>query len=202
MFIRNENFKQYIHRYPVVSTLLTVNLAIYILTLIPKLGDEVFYFGISVNGAIMQGEWWRIITAMFLHGGFMHVLFNMFSLFLFGPELEKMAGKVRFLAIYFLSGIGGGLATLLTQDPMYATVGASGALFGIFGAFGAILYRYRHTMPELRQIMLPLIVISVILTFLQSNVNAASHIGGLATGFVLGLFFFKRKPTVVWRNRA
>ncbi|WP_431028219.1 rhomboid family intramembrane serine protease [Lysinibacillus sp. LZ02] len=202
MFIRNENFKQYIHSYPVVSTLLTINLAIYILTLIPKLGDEVFYFGMSINGAIIQGEWWRIITAMFLHGGFMHVLFNMFSLFLFGPELEKMAGKTRFLAIYFLSGIGGGLATVLTQDAIYKTVGASGALFGIFGAFGAILYRYRHAMPQLRQIMLPLIVISVILTFLQSNVNAASHIGGLATGFVLGLFFFKRKPTVVWRNHA
>ncbi len=197
MFIRNENFKQYINAYPVVSTLITINLAIYIMTLIPKLGDEIFYFGVSVNGLIVQGEWWRIVTSMFLHGGLMHILFNMFSLFLFGPELEKMAGKRRFLVLYFLSGIGGGLATLATQNALYASVGASGALFGIFGAFGALLFRYRNSLPQLRQIILPIIVISVIMTFLQPNVNAASHIGGLATGFVIGLFFFKPRPTAV-----
>ena len=201
MFIRNENFKQYIHAYPVVSILITINLVAYIMTLLPGLGDEIFYRGMSINGFILEGEWWRIITSMFLHGGFMHVLFNMFSLFLFGPELEKIAGKTRFLAIYLLAGIGGGLATLLTQNMMYASVGASGAIFGIFGAFAAILYRYRHTMPQLRQVILPIIVISVILTFLQPNVNETSHIGGLATGFILGMFFFKPKPTAVWRNR-
>ena len=201
MFIRNENFKQYIHAYPVVSTLIAINLVAYMMTLIPLLGDRIFYLGMSINGLVLEGEWWRIITAMFLHGGFMHILFNMFSLFLFGPELEKMAGKTRFLAIYFLAGIGGGLATVLTQHAMYATVGASGALFGIFGAYGSILYRYRHSMPQLRQVILPIIVISVILTFLQSNVNATSHIAGLATGFVIGLFFFKPKPIAVSHNR-
>lgn len=202
MFIRNENFKQYIHAYPVVSILITINLVAYIMTLLPGLGDDIFYLGMSVNGFILEGEWWRIITSMFLHGGFMHVLFNMFSLFLFGPELEKIAGKTRFLTIYLLSGIGGGLATLLTQYLGYASVGASGAIFGIFGAFAAILYRYRHSMPQLRQVILPIIVISVILTFLQPNVNETGHIGGLVTGFILGMFFFKPKPTVVWRNRS
>ncbi len=201
MFIRNENFKQYINAYPVVATLITINLAIFIMTLIPNLGEEIFYYGVSVNGWILQGEWWRIITAMFLHGGWMHILFNMFSLFLFGPELEQIAGKVRFLAIYFLSGIGGGLATLLTQDAIYTSVGASGAIFGIFGAFGAILFRYRNSVPQLRQIILPIIVISVVMTFLQPNVNAASHIGGLATGFVIGSFFFNSKPTATWGKR-
>ena len=202
MFIRNENFKQYINAYPVVSILIAINLVIYIIGLIPGVGDDIFYFGVSVNGLILEGEWWRIITSMFLHGGFMHVLLNMFSLFLFGPELEKIAGKTRFLAIYLLSGIGGGLATLLTQHAMYATVGASGAIFGIFGAYAAILYRYRHSMPQLRQVILPIIIISVILTFLQPDVNEAGHIGGLATGFIIGMFFFKPKPTVVWRNRS
>ena len=202
MFIRNENFKQYINAYPVVSILIAINLVIYIIGLIPGVGDDIFYFGVSVNGLILEGEWWRIITSMFLHGGFMHVLLNMFSLFLFGPELEKIAGKTRFLAIYLLSGIGGGLATLLTQHAMYATVGASGAIFGIFGAYAAILYRYRHSMPQLRQVILPIIIISVILTFLQPDVNEAGHIGGLATGFIIGMFFFKPKPTVVWHNRS
>ena len=202
MFIRNENFKQYINAYPVVSILIAINLVVYIVTLLPRLGDEIFYLGISINGLILEGEWWRVITSMFLHGDFMHVLLNMFSLFLFGPELEKIAGKTRFLAIYFLSGIAGGLATLLTQHAMYATVGASGAIFGIFGAFASILYRHRHSMPQLRQVILPIIIISVILTFLQSNVNEAGHIGGLVTGFIIGLFFFKPKSKVVWRNRS
>lgn len=201
MFIRNENFKQYINAYPVVSILIAINFLIHIFTLIPGLKQEIFTFGMSINGLILEGEWWRVITSMFLHGDFMHVLFNMFSLFLFGPELEKIAGKARFLTIYFLSGIGGGLATLLTQDMLYASVGASGALFGIFGAFGAILFRYRHSMPQLRQVILPIIIISVILTFLQPDVNEASHIGGLATGFVIGMFFFKPKLTVVRHNR-
>lgn len=201
MFIRNENFKQYINAYPVVSILIATNLVVYIMTLLPSLGDRIFYLGMSINGLILEGEWWRVITSMFLHGGFMHILFNMFSLFLFGPELEKIAGKARFLTIYFLSGIGGGLATLLAQNALYATVGASGAIFGIFGAFGAILFRYRHSMPQLRQVILPIIIISVILTFLQPNVNETGHIGGLVTGFILGMFFFKPKPTVVWRNR-
>lgn len=200
MFIRNENFKQYINAYPAVATLITINLAIFIMTLIPNLGEEIFSFGVSINGLITQGEWWRIVTAMFLHGGWMHILFNMFSLFLFGPELERIAGKMRFLAIYFLSGIGGGLVTLAIPDPFYASVGASGAIFGIFGAFGAILVRYRNSLPQLRQIILPIIVISVIMTFLQAGVNAASHIGGLATGFVIGLFFFKPKPIATWKR--
>ena len=197
MFIRNENFKQYINAYPVVSTLITINLAIYIMTLIPKLGDEIFLFGMSVNGWILHGEWWRIVTSIFLHQGWMHILFNMISLFLFGPELEKLVGKMRFFVIYLLSGVAGGIATLLTQDAIYATVGASGAIFGIFGAFGALMVRYGNSLPQLRQIILPLIVISVIMTFVQKDVNATGHIGGLATGFVIGLFFFKPKPTSV-----
>ena len=83
----------------------------------------------------------------FYTAGFMHVLFNMFSLFLFGPELEKIAGKMRFLTIYFLAGIFGSAATFVTQDAMYASVGASGAIFGIIGAFGALVYYTRKFIP-------------------------------------------------------
>ena len=110
MFIRRENFKQYIKLYPVVSSIIAINFIVFIITLIPGIGKEILYAGMSVNAFIAAGEWWRIITSMFLHAGFSHVLFNMFSLFLFGPELEKIAGKIRFLTIYFLAGIFGGAA--------------------------------------------------------------------------------------------
>lgn len=197
MFLRNENFKQYINAYPVVSILLAINLLVFIITSIPGIGDTVFTAGISVNGWILDGEWWRLVTAMFLHGGFMHVLMNMFSLFVFAPELEKFVGKGKFIIIYFLAGLAGGMLTLLTQDASYASVGASGAIFGIFGAYGAILLRFRNLVPQLRQVILPIIIISIIMTFLSTGINITAHIGGMVTGFIVGLFFFKPKPKAV-----
>lgn len=203
MFIRTENFKQYTKLYPVVSTLIGLNLIGFLLTSVPVIGDQIYFEGMHINGFISEGEIWRAFTSMFLHAGFLHLLFNMFSLYLFGPELERMAGKARFLTIYLLAGLGGSLLTymLYIDNPMYASVGASGAIFGIFGAYASILVRYYKSTPQLRQILLPIIVISVILTFLQSNVNAASHIGGLITGFMLGMFYFTKQNMLRWRNR-
>lgn len=202
MFIRRENFKQYIRLYPVVSSLIAINLVVYLLTLIPGFGRNLLYMGMSVNALIAQGEWWRIITSMFLHLGFTHVLFNMFSLFLFGPELEKIAGKMRFLTIYFLAGIFGIAASFLIEDPTYASVGASGAIYGMFGAFAALVYYTRHLFPQLKQIILPLIVFSVIMTFLMPNINIPAHIGGLITGFILGFVYFNPKNMVRWREKS
>jgi len=203
MFIRTENFKQYTKLYPVVSTLIALNLIAFLLKYVPGFGDRIYFEGMHINGLIAEGEIWRAFTSMFLHAGFLHLLFNMFSLYLFGPELEKLAGKARFLTIYLLAGIGGSLLTyvLYIDNPIYASVGASGAIFGIFGAYAAVLVRHYKTTPQLRQILLPIIVISVILTFLQSNVNEASHIGGLITGFILGMFYFTHKNMMRWRNR-
>lgn len=200
MFIRTESFQQYIRLYPIVSIIIAINILVFVLMSLPGIGDQILFAGMSVNGLIAQGEWWRVITSMFLHGGFMHVLFNMFSLFLFGPELEKIAGKIRFLTIYFLSGIFGSAATFVTQDAYYASVGASGAIFGIIGAFGALVYYTRHVMPQLRQIILPIIGVSIIMTFLQPNINISAHLGGMAAGFLLGLVYFKPKNITRWRN--
>lgn len=201
MFIRRENFKQYIKLYPIVSTLIGINVIIYLLITVLGISNYVFNIGASINFYIAEGEWWRIITSMFLHAGFFHVLFNMFSLFLFGPELEKIAGKLRFLTIYFLAGIFGNVATFVFEDGYYASVGASGAIFGIFGGFAALVYYTRKTMPQLKQIMMPIIIISVIFTFLTPNVNVWSHLGGLLTGFLLGLTYFSPKNIIKWRMK-
>ena len=193
MFVRRENFKQYISYYPVVSTLLAINIVVYLITLIPNIGDRIFYLGMGFNGLIAQGEWWRIVTAMFLHGSITHILFNAFSLFVFAPDLERLIGKGRFITIYFASGIAGNVLTYIIHDYGYASVGASGAIFGVFGAFAALVYYTRNNFPQLKQVILPLVIISVIMTFLSSGVNAVAHLGGLATGFVLGLYFFNPK---------
>lgn len=84
MFIRRESFQQYIKMYPVVSTIIALNIIAHLVTRIPGLGTELFYAGVSHNGLIAAGEWWRMITSMFLHAGFLHILFNMFSLFYLG----------------------------------------------------------------------------------------------------------------------
>ncbi|HWK22615.1 MAG TPA: rhomboid family intramembrane serine protease [Ureibacillus sp.] len=201
MFIRRENFKQFLKLYPVVSIIIAINFIVYIITMIPNVGDTVFYTGMSVNYLIGEGQWWRVITSLFLHAGFMHVLFNMFSLFLFGPELEKIAGKARFVTIYALAGIFGNVATFVTQDGMYASVGASGSIYGILGAFAALVYYTRRTMPQLKQVIMPLIIISVIITFISPNINVAGHIGGLITGFLLGLSYFSPKNIIRWRQK-
>lgn len=201
MFIRTENFKQFRTYYPVVFTIITINVIVFILTSLPLIGDKIFYSGMHVNGFVANGEIWRIVTSTFIHGGFLHLLFNMFSLFLFGPELERIAGKLRFVTIYLAGGIGGNVITYLTQDSGYATVGASGAIFGIFGAYLAILARYHRYTPQLKQVILPIVVISVILTFFQPGVNAAGHIGGLAFGFLAGIIYFDQKRMMRWRNR-
>jgi rhomboid protease GluP len=125
----------------------------------------------------------------------------MFSLFIFGPELEKIAGRARFLTIYLLAGVFGNIATYFLQPLDYVSVGASGAIFGIFGAFGALVYYTKHILPQLRQIILPIIVIGVVMTFLQSNINVTAHIAGLIVGFLIGLSYFHPKRIVSWKKK-
>lgn len=201
MFIRRESFSQYLKLYPVVSTLIALNVLVHLLTLIPIFGDYIYYYGIGWNFWIAEGEWWRFVTPVFLHGGFMHLLFNMFSLFLFGPELERLTGKMRFITIYMLSGFFASVATFFIQPLDYQHVGASGAIFGVFGAFGALVYYGGRALPQLKQIILPIIVISIVMTFLAPNINVTAHIAGMITGFLIGLSYFHPKRIVSWRSK-
>ena len=123
-----------------------------------------------------------------------------FALFVFGPELEKITGKMRFTTLYMLSGIFANVATYFFKDLGYAHLGASGAVFGIFGAFGALVYYTKRSMPQLRQIILPIIIISVIMTFVGPNINATAHIAGLVVGFLIGLSYFNPKRILSWKS--
>lgn len=201
MFSRTESFSQYTKSYPVVSTIIAINILVHLLSMLPILGDIIFNYGAGANFLISEGQWWRFITPMFLHAGLLHLLFNMFSLYLFGPELEKLAGKLRFLTIYFMAGLFGTVVTFLLQDADYIHVGASGAIYGLLGAFGALVYYARRTLPQLRQIILPIIVISIVMTFLTPNINATAHLTGLAVGFLIGLSYFHPKRIIGWKRK-
>jgi membrane associated rhomboid family serine protease len=137
--------------------------------------------GLDQSGpvGVSQGEYWRLITGGFLHGGLLHLLFNMWVLLFLGRELEPALGRARFLALYFTSLLAGSAGALLLQ-PDALTVGASGAVFGLMGA-AFFLYRARGIDPMQAGIG-PMILLNLGITFLIPNISIGGHIGGLIGG--------------------
>jgi membrane associated rhomboid family serine protease len=144
---------------------------------------------------IAHGEWWRLITAAFLHYGPFHLAINMYSLFFAGTLLEQLIGRWRFALLYLMSGVAGGAGAVLVS-PNAVTVGASGAIFGILG--GLFLLERRGNIATGGQIA-GLIVINLIFTFaLASHISVGGHVGGLIGGFVLMLLLvqFRRSSAL------
>jgi membrane associated rhomboid family serine protease len=139
---------------------------------------------------VAHGEWWRLITAAFLHYGPFHLLMNMLALYWFGTLLEKRIGSGRYLMLYLVSGLAGS-AGALVLDPTVPTVGASGAIFGILGA-GLVLERQRDYV--FGGSALGIIVINLVFTFSIANISIGGHVGGLIGGAAatLGLSRFGR----------
>ncbi|MDH6700623.1 membrane associated rhomboid family serine protease [Streptomyces sp. MAA16] len=135
----------------------------------------------SVEG-VAQGQWYRLLTAMFLHGSILHILFNMLSLWWIGGPLEAALGRARYLALYFVSGLAGSALTYLIAAPNQPSLGASGAIFGLFGATAILMRRLNY---DLRPVI-ALLVINLIFTFGWSGIAWEAHIGGLVAGVVTG----------------
>jgi rhomboid protease GluP len=136
-----------------------------------------------------SGQWWRIVTGAFLHGGLVHIGSNMLALYFVGSSVEQIFGKVRFALLYAVALVGAGLAVVYAA-PNDLTVGASGAIFGLFGALVAVGLRLGKRGRGLIGQVLPVIVFNLVLTFAIPNISAAGHIGGLITGFLAGLVLF------------
>src|SRR5699024_11363634 len=125
MFIRTESFRDFLQFYPVVSTIIASQIGLWLVGfIIPPLGDWINTYGVGWNLLITEGEYWRLVTPIFLHAGFGHILFNSFSLVLFAPGLEQMLGKIKFLFAYFFAGIAANILTVIVEpNPMYMHVG-------------------------------------------------------------------------------
>lgn len=149
---------------------------------------------------VAHGDWWRLISAAFLHYGPFHLIMNMLALYWFGSLLEQRIGSGRFLALYIVSGLAGSAGALL-WSPLTPTVGASGAIFGILGA-GLVLEQQRDYV--FGGSALGIIVINFILTFSISSISKGGHIGGLVGGIVaaLGLTRFGRGHAAYGRAGA
>jgi rhomboid protease GluP len=146
--------------------------------------------GAKVTPLIAAGQYWRLFTAMFLHIGPMHVLFNGYALVVLGAELERLLGWARFLAIYILSGLGGNLASYAFGSSLSVAAGASGAIFGLIGALGAFFFRYRERLgawgrARLGNILF-LIVLNLAFGFIYPRIDNWAHLGGLLCGIGLG----------------
>lgn len=152
-----------------------------------------YYFGANCKiGVELYHQYYRLFTCMFLHAGIIHLACNMYSLYFMGNLIEKIYGKIQFLIIYIISGIGCSLLSLAFLDNMFTvSVGASGAIFGLFGAFlfFAIKERNRLSKAVINNIAF-VIIINLVLGASSARIDNYGHIGGLVTGIILSVMVY------------
>ena len=188
---------------PVVITLIVLNVAMFLLEML--LGGSMNPLTLHRLGQLetwdffSRGEYWRLLTSLFLHYGAIHLLFNIYALYVLGPALERSIGAIRFLACYLISGIGSGLGVVLLHvvgiTPAEEVVGASGCIMGVVGAWAGFLLRYRH-LPLARRRLQNIVIIIVIQTIFDLStpqVSMAAHLCGLISGLILGLILAPRQ---------
>lgn len=133
---------------------------------------------------VKNGEIYRLLTACFVHANFLHIFFNMYALYYIGPMVEKYYGKLKYLLIYLGSGIMGSLFSVVLSNNV--SIGASGAIFGLFGSMLYFGYKYRATLDGfVRSGIIPVLFINLILGFIVPNIDVYGHIGGLVGGLLL-----------------
>lgn len=177
---------------PVVTySLIAVTAFFFVLQSLPGIGNQVTgalqYAGVytqPLTGAPLEP--WRMLSTVVMHGGILHLAFNMYVLFVFGRMLEQMLGRGRFLALYVLAGLAGSVAVDYLASPFQGVVGASGAIFGLMGAFFVIQRRLGGNTTQL----LVLVGINLVIGFIPgTNVAWQAHVGGLVVGALVGLVF-------------
>jgi len=200
---------------PVIWALLTLNIGIYFLMWLVRRGVsgrtlgsmmgwgwnskidaivrsiQLVDWGSNVGRLTLHGEWWRMVTSLFLHGSLLHLAFNMIALWQVGQLVERLFGSLRFAALYMIAGVCGSLASVL-WNPHVNSVGASGAIFGIVGGLLAFTRRENSGVPptvvnDLRGSLLPFLVFNLAAGFLYPHTDNAAHIGGLIGGWLAGL---------------
>jgi len=173
--------------------------------------QSVLDWGANFGPKTMNGQWWRLVTSMFLHYGILHLAFNMWVLWDLGRLVERLVGNVGFVVLYFVSGIAGSIASL-AWNPVVVSAGASGAVFGVAGALVGLLIRRRDTIPtvvlkQLRNSMGAFLLYNIVFGLTIPGIDMAAHIGGFVAGFACGVVL--SQPLAVemlarrkWRNAA
>jgi len=169
-------------RAPVTASVVAICIVLYVVSSSdPTLLDQVADWGALVH----QGQWWRLFTAIFFHVDFLHIALDMVALWVIGRIVEPALGTWRYSALFLLSGLGGSVASYLLSSPLTASVGASGAIFGLFGAYFVLA---RRAAADTTGIIV-LIAVNLAFSFAVSGISWQGHIGGLVTGLVLAAGF-------------
>jgi len=182
----------------VTVALILINVAVFVFMQLHGGASEsnpYYMAGVLYGPDVRAGQWYRIVTGAFMHEGFPHIAINMFSLYQLGSFVETMLGGWRMLAVYAISLVGSGLAVVYFS-PNDLTVGASGAIFGLFGALFAIGVRMGKPGRALISQTLPILVLNLVFTFAVPFISKAAHVGGLLSGFAAGLVIYaiRRRP--------
>lgn len=183
----------------VTSTIIYVCIALYILSALPSILSGNIYdadslnlikLGANVYQLVLAGEYFRLLTSIFLHGGIIHIFFNMYALFSIGNFIETYFGRSKYFITFILTGIVGSLTSFLFTRGF--SVGASGAVFGLLGLLLAQKLKrkvYYAELPIDTRSIIMIVGINLVLGFTIPNVDNAAHIGGLISGILLGLIF-------------
>jgi rhomboid protease GluP len=185
----------------VTLTLIALNALVYLIMVIAGVSwiepnaYSVLPWGADYGPLTLGGQWWRMFASLFLHFGIIHLAFNMWVLANIGPFMESLSGHVSFLILYLVAGLGGGAASLVWH-PTTVSAGASGAIFGLYGALLAFLLLHRkviapESLASLRKGALVFVGYNLLFGLARPEVDMAAHLGGLCTGFLLGLFLVR-----------
>ena len=178
-------------RAPVTWMLIAINVVIYLITAVQgsginNPGGSLYIHWLLWGPFVAHGGWYRLVTSMFLHGYLLHIVLNMAGLYFIGPLIEQYLGPVRYVGLYFVSGLAGAAGALL-QAPLAPTVGASGAIFGILGAW--LIIEWQAT-GRLAGTAMTWIVLSFVFTFINgSQISWGGHLGGLVGGILITLAY-------------
>ena len=167
---------------PIITyALIAINVVVFILSVF---NDAILpMFAVNRELIVNFNQYYRLFTGMFLHAGILHLLFNMYALYIIGMQLESFLGKAKYLIVYLLSGIGASMLSIFFSNSF--SVGASGAIFGLMGALLYFGYHYRVYLDSVvKSQIIPLIILNLILGFTISGVDNWAHIGGLVSGIL------------------
>jgi membrane associated rhomboid family serine protease len=181
---------------PMVTALIAINVVLFLVTSVPTLTvrNSIVINYAQIPTEVARGQTYRLLTAAFLHAGVLHIVLNMFALLVLGPPVEQAIGRVRFLAVYLLSALGGSVFSYLLAPIHQAGLGASGAIFGLFGAWFAIARARRADTGGI----VVLIAINLAFSFYDRAIDWRAHVGGLIAGLIIGAMFtlMERRPPV------
>jgi rhomboid protease GluP len=194
----------------VTYSLLAVTIVVYLLQMASKQlygEDVVAMMGMKSNAAIEAGQWWRLITPMFLHGGIFHIGFNMYALYVLGPSLERFYGKISYLMLYLVAGVAGNVFSFMFS--VYPSLGASTAIFGLLAGQGVFLYQHRELFGKSAQRSLMNVIFIAVINFvigLSPGIDNWGHLGGFIGGALFAWFagpkmaITGRPPNLILKN--